>query len=176
MRKAELDKESNANYRPISILKFLGEVLECIVLSQLQQHLDSEQALNPFQSAYRRHHSIESVLLKITNIIMAERTTNVRLTLLVLLDFSAAFDTIEHSMLIERLRRAFNISFDALEWFNSYVSNREQLVLIGASTISLRPTHRCSLSSMLQQHQTLGTYPSLLDSQVCRCAWGCHCG
>ena len=97
--------------------------------------MNSEQVLNLFQSVYRHHHSTEIALLKITNDILAE-IDHKRLTLLVLLNFSAAFDTIAHNILIECLRSTFNTSSTALERFNSYVLNREQSVHIGASKSS----------------------------------------
>ena len=162
LKKAELDKESYANYRPISNLEFMGKVLVHVVLSQLQQHLDNEPALNPFQTANRHHLSTETALLKFTNDILAEKDHK-QLTLLVLLNFSAAFDTTEHNTLIKRLRRrTFNISSTALKWFNSYVSNREQSVHIDASKISSSTVKRG-----ISQGSVLAVYCILCTPYLC---------
>jgi hypothetical protein len=135
LKKPGLDKSDYANYRPISNLAFLGKILERIVLNQLQQHLDAVPSLNPFQSAYHRHHSTETALTKITNDILFEMD-NKRVTLLALLDFSAAFDTIEHQILIERLTLNFNIKLTPLKWFRSYLTNRQQAVYVGETKSS----------------------------------------
>ena len=103
-----------------------------IVLTQLNQYFNAEPSLNPFQSAYQRHHSTETALTKITNDILSE-IDHRRLTLLTLLNFSAAFDTINHHTLIERLSLNFNISSVTLEWFRFYLTNRQQSVYVGQS-------------------------------------------
>jgi hypothetical protein len=112
LKKAGLDKNNYANYRPISNLVFLGKVLERIVHYQLRLHLDNEPALNPLQSSYRHYHSTETALTKITNDILLDMDHK-RVTLLALLDFSAAFDTIDHNILIDRLAINFNINSTA---------------------------------------------------------------
>ena len=108
-------------------------MLERVVLEQLQRHLDSELALNPLQSAYRRHHSTETALNKITSDILSEINCQ-RVTVLALLNFSAAFDTIEHQTLIDRLMLNYNISSVALNWFHSYLCNRQLAVCVEQST------------------------------------------
>ena len=102
----------------MSNLAFLGKVLERIVLTQLNQHLSARPSLNLFQSVYQRHHSTETVPTKIANDILSE-IDHRQLTLLTLLDFSAAFDIINHHTLIERFLLNFIISLVALEWFRS---------------------------------------------------------
>jgi hypothetical protein len=107
-------------------------VLERVALRQLQQHLDAEPSLNPLQSAYRRDHSTETALAKITSDNLLEMDKQ-RHTVMALLDFLAAFDTIEHQTLIDRLSINFNITSTALDWFRSYLTQRLQPVCIGQS-------------------------------------------
>ena len=79
------------------------------------------------QSAYRKSHSTETALIKVQNDILMNMDRQ-QVTLLVLLDLSAAFDTIDHQVLLNRLRLSFGIRGYALEWIASYLSDRTQLV------------------------------------------------
>ena len=89
------------------------------------------------QSAYRKNHSTETALLKVTNDILMEMESQ-HAVLLVLLDLSAAFDTADHSVLLRRLQTSFGISGAPLDWFKSYLSARRQRVSIpGALSGSL---------------------------------------
>ena len=90
--------------------------------------------MTAFQSAYRKHHSTESALLNIHNdifLIMAKGSV----TALTLLDLSAAFDNIDHTILLDRLNVYYGISELALGWFKSYLSGRTHSVKVG-STLS----------------------------------------
>ena len=84
------------------------------------------------QSAYRQHHSTETAILKIYNdlLLAADRG---ECTLLVLLDLSAAFDTVNHDILITRLENRFGINNLAIAWIKSYLHHRTQQVLINKS-------------------------------------------
>ena len=94
--------------------------MERIVAKQLQDYLNLNQLHDPLQSAYRPHHSTETALLKVYNDIMLsiDQGENV---ILCLLDLSAAFDTIDHKILIHRLEKRFGLSEKALSWFISYL-------------------------------------------------------
>ena len=132
LKKPSLDKNEYKNYRPISNLSFISKILEKVILLQLQKHLCLNNMLNSFQSAYRKFHSTETALLKMQNDI-ASNTDRGYLTAMLLLDLSAAFDTIEHSTLLKLLASYFGISDLALNWFISYLTNRFQLVKIKES-------------------------------------------
>ena len=82
-----------------------------------------------FQSAYKAHHSTETALLPITNDILLslDRGDNV---FLLLLDLSAAFDTVNHSLLLSRLENSFGITRTVLQWFHCHLSGRCQFVEI----------------------------------------------
>ena len=79
------------------------------------------------QSAYRKYHSTEIAPLKVHNDILMNMDSQ-RLTLLVLLDQSAAFDTVDHDVLLNRLSTSFGVRGSALHWFPSYLSNRSQSI------------------------------------------------
>ncbi len=130
LKKPGLDRATYENYRPISNLAFLGKVLKRIVLRQLQSHIDREPALNPNQSAYRRAHSTETALNRIVNDILSAMDRK-KITVVSLFDFSAAFDTIDHTILLERLATNYNITATALLWLKSYLTDRQQAVYIG---------------------------------------------
>ena len=130
LKRPGLDGEELKNYRPISNLPFLSKVLERVIEKQLEEHLVHNRLHDKFQSAYRRHHSTETALLHVHNNIVAALDMN-KATLLVMLDLSAAFDVIDHKILIDRLRESFGIRHSALDWISSYLRNRSQIVKIG---------------------------------------------
>ena len=128
-KKASLDPNNLKNFRPVSNLSFMSEITEKVVLQQLLAYLTEHKLISPSQSAYRPHHSTETVLLKITNdILLALDSGNV--SLLTFFDLSAAFDTIDHCILLDRLQHMYGISGTALSWFSSYLTNRTQSVII----------------------------------------------
>ena len=81
------------------------------------------------QSAYKKHHSTESGLLKVKNDILLNMDAQ-KVTLLVLLDLSVAFDTVRHDILLDRLRSRLGVTDQALNWFTSYLSDRTQSVAV----------------------------------------------
>ena len=99
------------------------------MLIQLKEHLQSNNLIDPFQSAYREKHSTESALLRIMNDILRSIDSG-SVTILTMLDLSAAFDTIDHSILLNRLSVNFGISGMALTWFTSYLTERSQSVYV----------------------------------------------
>ena len=113
LKKSSLDKEVFKNYRPVSNLNFISKILERVVAVQLHTHLDEAGLMTAFQSAYRKHHSTESALLNIHNDILLNMAKG-SVTALTLLDLSAAFDTIGHTILLDRLNGYYGISELAL--------------------------------------------------------------
>ena len=96
------------NYRPISNLSFLSKVTEKIVLSQLSTYLNANKLFPVSQSAYRPGNSTETALLKLMNDVL-HALDNSDAYLLTLLDLSAAFDTIDHNILLQRLKHLYGI-------------------------------------------------------------------
>ena len=133
IKKPGLDEDSPSNFRPISNLNNISKIIERLFLARIQPHILCCPNFNQLQSAYRPHHSTETALLLSLNNIY-EAADNSQPTLLVSLDLSAAFDTIDHSLLLSRLHTSFGISGTALSWLTSYLSNRSQLVRIGQSS------------------------------------------
>ena len=131
LKNTSLDKEVFKNYRPVSNLNFISKILERVVAAQLQIHLDEAGLMTSFQSAYRKHHSTESALLNIQNDILLNMAKG-SVTALTLLDLSAAFDTIDHTILLDRLNVYYGISELALSWFKSYLSGRTHSVKVGS--------------------------------------------
>ena len=97
LKKSNLDKDQLSNYRPISNLSLISKIIERIVKSRLTDHLTSNRLLNPHQSAYCKHHSTEIALLYICDHLI-NAIGSQKLSCLCLLDLSAAFDTIDHSI------------------------------------------------------------------------------
>ena len=114
---------------PISNLNFISKVLERVLYSRFCSHLDSFPSLSLFQSAYRKFYSTETALIRIHNDLC--RAMNLqRISALILLDLSAAFDTIDHNILLSRLNSCFGISNTAQSLLASYLSQRSQSVAI----------------------------------------------
>ena len=127
-----------SNYRPLSNLTFLSKLAEKAVASQIIEHLNQHQLFPTTQSAYRKHHSTETALLKVKNDILLNMNKQ-HITFLVLLDLSSAFDTIDHTILLNRLRTDFGICDSSLSWVQSYLSGRTQSVSINSTNSSSFP-------------------------------------
>ena len=127
LKKPGLDPNDLKNFRPVSNLPFISKILEKVVLTQLQKHLSENDLLEIRQSAYRKNHSTETALLSVVDGLL--RNADDRLvSVLALLDLSAAFDTLDHPILLQRLETTFGISGTVLHWFASYLEGREQSV------------------------------------------------
>ena len=130
IKNKDLDKNVYANYRPISNLCFPSKLIEKCVLDQLVKHLEKNDLFGSFQSAYRKFHSCETAIAKISNDILTSLDNN-EAEFLIFLDLSSAFDTVDHSMLLEKLHKDFYISGTVLSWLKSYLSDRTYSVKIG---------------------------------------------
>ena len=102
LKKSDLDPADVKSYRPISNLSVLSKLLECIVAQQLLDYLRAHKLLPDLQSAYRAHHSTVTAELKVLSDILSAADTG-SLSMLTLLDLSAAFDTVDHLILLCRL-------------------------------------------------------------------------
>ena len=138
LKKPTLDSSILANYRPISNLPFLSKILEKIVAKQLCVFLHNNNLSECFQSGFRANHSTETALVRVANDILTA-TDNGLVSVLFLLDLSAAFDTVDHHILLQRLEHLVGIKGTALKWFESYLTNRSQFVNAN-DTFSTRET------------------------------------
>ena len=120
------------NFRPVSNLAFISKLVETVVAKQLQHYLNCNNLFPVFQSAYRQNHSTETALLKVMNDILLNMN-NRFVTLLILLDLSAAFDIVNPDTILRRLEYSFGIQGKALSWFASYLSGRTQRIMINES-------------------------------------------
>ena len=110
------------NYWSVSNLILIVKILEKLVLSQISSYLNSQNLYNTFQSAYCPCHSAETALLQVVNDLFLSLSKG-NMYVLALLDYSSAFDTIDHSILVHRLHTDFEFTDTVLQWFSSYLTD-----------------------------------------------------
>ena len=125
-----LDSSKLKNYRPISNLSFIGKLIERIVLKRLNVHLDANKLNISNQSAYKKLHSCETLMVRIVNDLLIASDEE-KATVVMLLDLSAAFDTVDHTKLLSILKHEIGLEGNALSWFKSFLCGRCQKVRIG---------------------------------------------
>ncbi len=150
LKKNNLDSSILSNFRPISKLPFLSKILERVVFNQLKSFLDEFSMFENFQSGFKPLHSTETALLRVSNdLLLAVDSGNS--AVLVLLDLTAAFDTVSHWILLSRLEECVGIKDIALKWFQSYLTDRSFSVHLGEFSSSAAP-----LSCGVSQGSILG--------------------
>ena len=133
LKKAGMDSADPRSYRPISNLTVLSKVLERLVSQQLVSYLKDNNLLPDRQSAYRAYHSTETAVLRVlSDILLALDSGNI--AVLTLLDLSAAFDSVDHATLLQRLQTSYGLGGSVIAWFSSYLSNRTQYVRLPATS------------------------------------------
>ena len=137
-------------------VKKLSKVIEKSVAIQLVQYIDDNNLDEKLQSAYKKMHSTETALLRVQNDILHSVDRGCTVVLL-LLDLSAAFDTVDHGLLLHRLNTRFGIKGKVLAWFKSYLTDRSQFVSINGSNSS-----QCNLMFGVPQGSVLGPILYLL--------------
>ena len=137
LKKLNLELEKK-NYRPVSNLTFISKLVERCVVIQLNEHLTKNNLAEPNQSAYRANHSTETSLLCVRTKFLENMEAG-KVTCMVLLDLLAAFDTISHKLLLQRLHDMYGIRGTALKWLQNYLSDRVQQVIIDGKTSESRP-------------------------------------
>ena len=152
LKQRGLDEADPSNYRPISNLNTISKIIERLVLARLVPHVSASPSSDMMQSGYRRWHSTETALLKITNDIF-EGFDSHKSTILVALDQSAAFDCIDHEILINRLRQTFGVTGKALNWIRSYLNGRSSFVHYSNASSNTSP-----VEAGVPQGSALGPY------------------
>ena len=145
----EGDHEQPCNNRPISLLPVLSKVCERIALNQLTTYLTTNNRLSAKQSGNKKFHSTETALIRSTDAILTDMDKQ-ELSAMVLLDMSKAFDSINHDILLLTLQD-LGISKCSLGWFNSYLTNRHQVVRINSTLSNALP-----LTSVVPQGSIIG--------------------
>ena len=117
------------NYRPVSNLKFLAKLVEKCMLLQFNEHCSKNSLLPSYQLAYRKFYSCKTSLLKLTDKLLINKQftcksfmmENQRVFALVVMDLSAAFDMVDHKILLDVLSSQYGIEGKALKWFDTYL-------------------------------------------------------
>lgn len=124
------DKDLLKEYRPVSNLPFMSKVLERVALNQFNVWLEEQMLHCTAQSGYRPKHSCETLMVRMFDDILSDMELK-KTVVLLLLDLSAAFDTIDHSILLRKLQEDYKIGGTVLCWFRSYLENRSFSVTVG---------------------------------------------
>jgi hypothetical protein len=138
LKKSGSDPADVQNYRPISNLSFMSKVVERLVCRQLVTYLEQNGLLPDLQSAYRRGHSTETAVLKVVADLLSAADRG-EVTLLSLLDLSAAFDTVDHHILMDRLYNSYGLRGPVLSWISSFIHGRTQTVYAGGQRSAKSP-------------------------------------
>ena len=138
LKKPSLDSSLKQSFRPVTNLINMSKLLEKVVSKQLVEHLNENKLLPSSQSAYRKKFSTETSLLNLTNKVLYNLDKG-RCTLLVKLDISAAFDTVDHQRLLHRYSQYFGLSETVLLWMKSYLSGRSQIIQVGSAKSKEQP-------------------------------------
>ncbi|PFX11565.1 putative RNA-directed DNA polymerase from transposon BS [Stylophora pistillata] len=129
LKKDNQDSEDYSNFRPISNLKVITKIIEKAVSCQLSDHVRDNDLEESFQSVYKHFHSAETALLRVQNDVLLE-IDNQKCVVMLLWDMSAAFDTVDHDLLLEPMEKRYGVKGNVLKWFRSYLQDRKQFVTI----------------------------------------------
>ena len=130
LKKSGLDIDTKKNYRPVNNLVFISKLIERVVKVRLNEHMHVNRLHIPNQFGYKEHHSTETMMLGLVNDVLMG-FDNEQCTVMLFLDLSAAFDTIDVEKLLEILEKEIGVSGIALKWFRSFLTGRTQKVRIG---------------------------------------------
>ena len=132
LKKSGLDPDALSNYRPVCGGVYIDKLIQTNVLLQLNEHMVVNNLNIPNQSAYKRFHSCETVLLRIMNDVLVSLDSGL-CTVVLLLDLSAAFDTVDHDEMESTLYHDIGLRGTVLKWFSSFLSGRTQCTKVGES-------------------------------------------
>ena len=118
LKKANLDYNAFANFRPISNLSFISKVIERVVLKRLDKHMTVNNLHTDTQFGYKKYHSTETLLVHFLDetLVAVDQHLNV---VVLIIGLSAAFDTVNHDILIKILKDEIRVRGTALQWFRS---------------------------------------------------------
>ena len=125
------------NFRPVAILPIFSKVLERVIFNQILQYLSSNNILHPSHHAYRSGHNTTTALIQMYDT-WINAYEDKELSGVCLLDMSAAFDIVDHSLLLKKME-LYGFGLESLEWIQSYLTDRSQCVSINGSLLKLLP-------------------------------------
>ena len=114
-----LDKNILAHFRPLNDVSIVSKTIEKSALLQLDNHLEENNLVMQEQSAYKKYHSCETAIAKIYDDVLRNLDSKTSVVI-VFLDYSAAFDSIDQDIMLEKLQNRFGIDGVALKWFHSF--------------------------------------------------------
>ena len=129
LKKIGLDLNKHTHYRPLFNLQFLSKLIEKVVLNRLTDHMSVNNLHCPKQFGYKKHHSSETLLLEIVDDTLIGFDKN-SATVMILLDMSAAFDTVDLHKLLKILEHKIGLRGTVLNWFKSFLLDRKQKVKV----------------------------------------------
>ena len=139
IKKAGSDPLDVRSYRPVSNLSYMSKLVERMVSRRLTCFLEGEKLLPKFQPGFRARHSTETAILKVLSDILTAADLG-KVSILGLLDMSAAFDTVDHSILFDRLETAYGFSGTVLSWMRSFL----KIEISGLFLVEAHLQHRSS--------------------------------
>ena len=122
------DSTVQKNYRPVSLLPITSKILEKVVYEQLVKYLEENCILHPSHHGFRKNHSTATALLEMYSSWVEAFEEN-KVTAVVMLDMSAAFDLVDKEILIEKLK-LYGLDDNSSSWMESYMSCRSQQVFL----------------------------------------------
>ena len=170
IKKPSLNSNELKNYRPVSNLSYVSKLLEGVVAHRPNNHMQEYGLHEPLQSVYKPGHSTEIALLRVHYDILTNMDGQ-SVTMLIMLDLSAAFDTIDHRVLLDHMESTIGVTVVPLTWFVSYVSQRSQSVQINQVVSMLSILLLFSVPTLSDLHSPSRSYHSLFrlqTSHICR--------
>ena len=164
LKKKGLDLQEK-NYCPVSNLPFLSKLVEQAMLAQFDEHCREHQFLPDFQSAYKKGYSTETSLIKMTNDILWSMERK-EVTAVIVLDMSAAFDTVDNDLLFNILHNRYGIADTALQWYRSYLRPRGMKVCINDAYSSIRTLNYSVLQGSASGANLFTAYCVLIESVI----------
>ena len=132
LKKAGIDPEMLKNYRPVSDLLFLSKLIERVVDRRLFDHMSMNNLHCKYEHGYKKFHSTETLLLPLVNNTLLSLDSGLAV-IWILIDLSAAFDTVDIDLELHILESEIGICGTALDWFRSFLKGRQQKVLVEKS-------------------------------------------
>ena len=153
------------NYRPVSNLTFLSKLVEKITLNQFTQHCEDHHLLPDYQSAYRKHHSCETSLIKLVNDLLWAMEKQ-EVTAMTVLDLLAAFNTVDHDLLLAVLDRRFGVKGAALKWYEQYLKPRKFKVAINNTYLNEQTINYSIPQGSIQGAFLFNAYASMITEVI----------